>query len=207
MDLKEFGRFVARLRHERGLTQSQLAEKLGVTGKAVSCWERAIGFPDITLLATLAAALGVSVSELVAARRFEAGERSPVSEAEAEDIAAANMSLAERTVAQTRVSGWLGGAAAFLFGIIILVSGHANLGGAIFAGLLASVPVICLYMLAANFGDPVSRRIYGAFMVAGLHVCAWLVHWLFAIRFDWYSLIAVEIFALLALLLPGGSSE
>lgn len=111
MDLKEFGRFVARLRHERGLTQSQLAEELGVTDKAVSRWERAVGFPDITLLAPLASALGVSVSELVAARRFDAGESSPVSDSEAEDIAAASVGLAERLAAQSRVSGWLGGAA------------------------------------------------------------------------------------------------
>ena len=193
MDLKEFGRFVARLRHERGLTQSQLAEELGVTDKAVSRWERAVGFPDITLLAPLASALGVSVSELVAARRFDAGESSPVSDSEAEDIAAANMSLAERTAAQTRT--------------FILVGGHANLGGAVLAGLLFAVPVVCLYMLVTNFDDVVSRRVYGAFMTAGLHVCAWLMHRLFLIRLDWYSLIAVEIFALLALLLPGGSSE
>ena len=207
MDLKEFGRFVARLRHERGLTQSQLAEELGMTDKAVSRWERAVGFPDITLLAPLASALGVSVSELVAARRFDAGESSPVSDSEAEDIAAANMSLAERTAAQTRESGWLGGAAALLFGTFILVGGHANLGGSVLAGLLFAVPVVCLYMLVTNFDDVVSRRVYGAFMTAGLHVCAWLMHRLFMIRLDWYSLIAVEIFALLALLLPGGSSE
>ena len=100
MDLKEFGRFVARLRHERGLTQSQLAEELGVTDKAVSRWERAVGFPDITLLAPLASALGVSVSELVAARRFDAGESSPVSDSEAEDIAAASVGLAERLAAE-----------------------------------------------------------------------------------------------------------
>lgn len=204
MDLKEFGRFVARLRHERGLTQSQLAEKLGVTDKAVSRWERAIGFPDITLLAPLAAELGVSVSELVAARRFDADEGSPVSEAEAADIAAVNMQLAERMAAQARTSGWLGGAAALLFAVFILVSGHANLPGALLAGALFAVPVICLYMLVAGFDDPVSRRVYGAFMVAGLHICAWLVHCMFAIRLDWYSLIAVEVFALLALLLPGG---
>ena len=105
------------------------------------------------------------------------------------------------------MSGWLGGAAALLFGTFILVSGHASLGGAVLAGLLFAVPVICLYMLVTNFDDVVSRRIYGAFMTAGLHVCAWLMHWLFMIRLDWYSLIAVEIFALLALLLPGGSSE
>lgn len=113
MDLKEFGRFVARLRHERGLTQSQLAEELGVTDKAVSRWERAVGFPDITLLAPLASALGVSVSELVAARRFDAGESSPVSDSEAEDIAAASVGLAERlgrSVAGVRLAGRRSGA-------------------------------------------------------------------------------------------------
>ena len=207
MDLKEFGHFVAQLRHERGLTQSQLAAELGVTDKAVSRWERAVGFPDITLLTPLAGTLDVSVSELVAAHRFDAGENSPVTEAEAGEIAAASAQLAERMASQTRVSGWLGGAAALLFGVFVLVSGHASLGGAIFAGALFAVPVICLYMLVANFGDTVSRRIYGAFTVAGLHVCAWLVHWMFLIRLDWYSLIAVEIFALIALMLPGGSSE
>ena len=52
------------------ITQEQLAERLGVTGKAVSRWETGRGMPDISLLEPLADALGVSVSELLAGERI-----------------------------------------------------------------------------------------------------------------------------------------
>ena len=53
------------LREARGMTQAQLAERIGVSDKAVSKWETAKGLPDISLLQPLAAALGVSVIELM----------------------------------------------------------------------------------------------------------------------------------------------
>lgn len=53
------------LREARGLTQKQLAEAIAVSDKTVSKWECGYGLPDITLLEPLAAALGVSLSELV----------------------------------------------------------------------------------------------------------------------------------------------
>ena len=56
---------VKRLREEKGLTQLQLAEEIGVSSKAVSKWETAKGLPDITLLEPLAKALSVSVAELM----------------------------------------------------------------------------------------------------------------------------------------------
>ena len=60
MDSQKFGAFVAEIRKERGLTQSELAKKLSVTNKAVSRWETGAGFPDINTLEPLAEALGVS---------------------------------------------------------------------------------------------------------------------------------------------------
>lgn len=53
------------LREERRLTQSRLAKAIGVTDKAVSKWETGRGLPDISLVEPLAAALGVSVTELL----------------------------------------------------------------------------------------------------------------------------------------------
>lgn len=53
------------LREKKGLTQLELAERIGVTSKAVSKWETAKGLPDITLIEPLAKALGVSVMELM----------------------------------------------------------------------------------------------------------------------------------------------
>lgn len=59
------GPLIRRLREARGLTQAQLADLLFVSDKTVSKWETAKGLPDITLIEPLAAALGVSVMELM----------------------------------------------------------------------------------------------------------------------------------------------
>ena len=59
------GTTIKRLREEKELTQTQLAEKIGVSSKAVSKWETAKGLPDITLIEPLSKALGVSVMELM----------------------------------------------------------------------------------------------------------------------------------------------
>ena len=66
MDAKKIGAFIAAARRARGLTQQQLAEKLGITNRAVSKWETGQGLPDIVLLPDLAAALGVTVDALLA---------------------------------------------------------------------------------------------------------------------------------------------
>ena len=59
------GATIKRLREQRKLTQAELGECIGVTDKTVSKWETAKGFPDISLLQPLAAALGISVIELM----------------------------------------------------------------------------------------------------------------------------------------------
>ena len=69
MDARSFGAFLARTRREQGLTQSALAEQLHVTDKAVSRWERGLGFPDIGTLGPLAQALGLTLEELMQAGR------------------------------------------------------------------------------------------------------------------------------------------
>ncbi len=56
---------IKKLREDKGLTQQQLAEEIGVSSKAVSKWETAKGLPDITLIEPLSQALGVSVMELM----------------------------------------------------------------------------------------------------------------------------------------------
>ena len=65
MDNIKFGKLILKLRKEKNMTQKELAEKLNVTDKAVSKWERGDSFPDITLLEPIAKELGVTVSELI----------------------------------------------------------------------------------------------------------------------------------------------
>ncbi len=69
MDNQKFGTFISKVRKEKGWTQLELAEKLNVTDKAVSKWERGVGFPDIKTLEPLAKALDVSIVELMQSER------------------------------------------------------------------------------------------------------------------------------------------
>lgn len=65
MDYTRIGDAIRRLRRERGLTQRALAERLQITDKAVSRWERGIGCPDVSLLEALSRALGADLSALL----------------------------------------------------------------------------------------------------------------------------------------------
>ncbi len=65
MDRYVTGSVIRRLREQKQLTQEELAERLYVSGKAVSKWETGKGFPDVSLLEPLAKALGLSVIELL----------------------------------------------------------------------------------------------------------------------------------------------
>lgn len=59
------GAVIKKLREEKNMTQQQLADKLSVSAKTISKWETAKGYPDITLLESIANALSVSVTELI----------------------------------------------------------------------------------------------------------------------------------------------
>ena len=65
MDNYITGAVIKHLREDKGITQVQLADMIGVSCKAVSKWETAKGLPDISLIEPLAGALGVSVMELM----------------------------------------------------------------------------------------------------------------------------------------------
>ncbi len=65
MDAYITARTIKKLREEKGLTQTALAEKIGVSSKAISKWETSKGLPDISLIEPLSQALGVSVMELM----------------------------------------------------------------------------------------------------------------------------------------------
>lgn len=65
MDHKKIGNYIAACRKKRGLTQQDLAEKLGITNKAVSKWETGQGMPDISILMELSELLEVPVDSLL----------------------------------------------------------------------------------------------------------------------------------------------
>ena len=70
MNAEKLGKFIADQRKVLGLTQSDLGSTLNVTDKAISKWERGLGFPDINSLVPLADALHVSIDELMRAEKI-----------------------------------------------------------------------------------------------------------------------------------------
>jgi len=65
MNQDKSGKFIAKLRKEKSMTQEQLAEKMGVSINAVSKWERGLSFPDVSLYKKLCKELGVNIEELI----------------------------------------------------------------------------------------------------------------------------------------------
>ena len=65
MDQIKIGKFIAKCRKKQNLTQSQLAEKIGVTDRAVSKWENGKSMPDSSLMLDLCNVLTISVNELL----------------------------------------------------------------------------------------------------------------------------------------------
>lgn len=71
MDTKKIGSFLKMLRKEKGFTQEQLGEKVGVTNKTISRWETGCYMPPIECLDILSDIYGVSINEIVAGERIE----------------------------------------------------------------------------------------------------------------------------------------
>ena len=72
MDQIKIGKFIAALRKDKGMTQEQLGEKLGVTNKTVSRWENGNYMPDVEMLSLLSKEFGVTINELITGELLDA---------------------------------------------------------------------------------------------------------------------------------------
>ena len=149
MDAKKVGEHIAALRKEKGLTQLELAEKLHVTDKAVSRWERGVGLPDIQTIEPLAQTLGVDVLEIMRGETLLPQQES----AAAVDETLAYVRASEKLRRQEgKVLLWgLGlGALGLLFFLAMLavVMRHAPAES---RNLLAVLSALPLFVLRSNF--------------------------------------------------------
>lgn len=74
MDTIKIGKYLAQLRHNRGLTQEALGEKLGVTNKTVSRWENGNYLPTVDALQQLSDLYGVTINEILSGQKLEEAE-------------------------------------------------------------------------------------------------------------------------------------
>ena len=74
MNQEKIGKFIAELRKEKNMTQQELADRLGITDRAVSNWENGRRLPDLSMITILAKELNVEVSELLNAKKMSKEE-------------------------------------------------------------------------------------------------------------------------------------
>lgn len=152
MDTRKTGCFIARLRREKGLTQKELADRLGVTDKAVSRWETGKGLPDAALMLPLARELGTSAGELLA------GE--PIGEEQVREKT--DRVLVEALqYSRRRLSGALGGlllAAGVLLLLSPLVTAADALPFAVCGGLLTASALLVLAAKCGKFARLTGER-------------------------------------------------
>ena len=126
-----FGKFLAQQRKAKGYTQKALAEKLFVSDKAVSKWERSLSMPDISLLIPLADILDVSVTELLEGKHINTEEK--IDSQQVENLVKRALSFSEETPEKAKERkkkyGFLFGGCS-LFVILELLAGYWYVEGA-----------------------------------------------------------------------------
>ena len=195
MDAKKFGAFISDRRKQQHMTQAELAGKIGVTDKAVSRWERGLGFPDINTMEPLADALGISLLELMRSEVQKTGNTKGTetvnqksldgnegqsgrdagsdgatfekiyTSAEVTEMMHTMEEIRKQQQHQDKMAGYLAVPVILIITILFKLSGHASLGGAIFVGLLGAGAVISGYYLWENREDAESRKVYGFFTI------------------------------------------
>lgn len=129
LDKQQFGAFVADQRRQKQMTQKDLAQKLMISDKAVSKWERGLNMPDITLLVPLAQALDVSVAELLECRRISQSE--PMSANQVDKLVKKAITMSEEDPQERKQRSWKNG-------LLLLLCFAISLGGNRSAAALSS---------------------------------------------------------------------
>ena len=106
IDNQKFGAFLLQLRKEHGMTQKELAERLFVSDKAVSKWERGLSLPDIALLRPIAEILDVTVTELLAGEYIREDQSLKISDVEPIVQSSLNLTAQEKMEQSGRRRRW-----------------------------------------------------------------------------------------------------
>ena len=167
MEAKKFGQFIAGIRKEKKMTQAELAGKIHVTDKAISRWERGLGFPDIQTLEPLAQALGISVLELMRSERQETEKQDQQPEefrytqGEVAEMLQNAGDISRQQKKQDRDANVIAGIVLAAITIIVWITKLASFGGALVVGGIAATVFVSLWYFFQNIDDAESRKIYG----------------------------------------------
>ena len=167
MEAKQFGQFIAGIRKEKKMTQAELAQQIHVTDKAVSRWERGLGFPDIQTLEPLAQALGITVLELMRSEKKETEEQDQQPEerrytqGEVAEMLQNAGDISRQQKKQDRNANVIAGIVLAAITVIVWMTKLASLGGALVIGGIAATVFVSLWYFFQNIDDEERRKIYG----------------------------------------------
>ena len=116
IDNEKFGQFLSEIRKEKSMTQKELADKLFVSDKTVSKWERGASMPSVTLLIPIADVLGITVTELLKGQRLH--DEKALDNNEVESLVVNSLDLSVRHAINLRKKNWI---FAFLISIGIVI--------------------------------------------------------------------------------------
>ena len=145
MDPLETGKRIQMLRKELGWTQKELAEKLYVTDRSVSKWERGLNYPDMAMLEPLATALGTTVVYLLGIEDMPA-------EGRVEAVTAVAVEETERLKQETRERGMYGMISTILIFAVLFFLGRGLIGREIY-GLPLNLCNTALSMIGFHFAS------------------------------------------------------
>ena len=139
MDQIKIGKFIASCRKEQGMTQAVLAEKLGISDRAVSKWETGKSMPDSGIVLELCGLLGINVNELLSGEKIMTESYDRHAE---ENLLAMKKEVEEKNRLLLRAEIWIGAPATFFGLIMCAVAAYADLPAGVRALLIAAALVM-----------------------------------------------------------------
>lgn len=187
MEAKKFGQFIAGIRKEKKMTQVELAEKIHVTDKAISRWERGLGFPDIQTLEPLAQVLGISVLELMRSEKKKPTGDMDTTETQYTQKEVAEMlqnadDISKQLKKQDKNANIIAGILVIGVGALAWAIKIASLGGGLVLGGLSAAVFVSLWYFFQNIDDEESRRIYGVASILSIGILVSLVNYIWGDR-------------------------
>ena len=164
MNQEKIGKFIAVCRKEHGLTQAQLAEKLGVTDRAVSKWENAKSMPDSSIMLPLCGILGINVNELLTGEKIAMKDYDRNAEENLLQLKKENEEQVKRLLTMEMVIGYLASAS---FMILIFIASFIEMVA--LARIILIVLGFALFVVGVGACILIEQR-------AGYYVCQYCGH-------------------------------
>lgn len=145
---EKFGKFLCEIRKDKSMTQKELADKLFVSDKTVSKWERGNSMPNITLLIPIADVLGITVTELLKGEKIT--DKETLNTSEVEDLVVNSLGLSVQNSIHRQKKKWI---FAFLisFAIVIMETSLFTISGISIKEMKDSLYIAIMMLLFASW--------------------------------------------------------